>query len=280
MFSFETTAVAGAEFAAEVTGIDLTAPLAESDRSDLLGLFGLKPVLVFRDQSLSGPALAAFARTFGRIIPGVEEKYRHPETPEISFLTNVEKDGGVDKFGVERASAWHYDGGFAETPPAAAMLHALQIPKEGGGTLFADMVGAYAALPADLKRAIDGLVTVNHFGLGPEGRDYYDKLAPERWAEYKPVRRPLVLNRPADGAPYLEFCMIHTAGFVGVPHAEGYELLQRLCDHATGEAHRYYHPWRPGDVVLWDEHQTMHRNAADFPPDQPRVMMRAMVAPG
>lgn len=263
----------------EIEGADLSAGLDAAGFARIQQAFARHPVLVFPGQSLTAPAVAGFARRFGRIVPGVLEKYRHPEAPEISYLTNVEADGSVDRFGVERASAWHYDGSFAEAPPICAMLHALQIPSSGGGTLFADMYRAYETLPAKLKAEAERLVTVNHYGLGPEGGDYYDRIAPDRWSElYAPVQRPLVMRHRLTGRPYLAFCMIHTAGFVGAPHADGRQRLQDLLAHATDPANVYYHRWRAGDLVLWDEHATMHRNAGDFPPEQPRVMLRAMVA--
>lgn len=263
----------------ELSRFDLAAPQGDAATRDILAAFRDHPVLVFPGQTLTAPALAGFARRFGRIVPGVNEKYRHPDAPEISFLTNVEPDGTVDAFGVRRASAWHYDGSFADPSPHCAMLYALETPAEGGGTLFADMYRAYERLPAALKQRADDLETVNHFGLGPEGGDYYDGLTPERWAAYRPVRKPLVRRHPASGRPYLEFCMIHTAGFVGVSHAAGRALLAELLEHATAPDNLYYHRWRPGDVVLWDEHATMHRNAGDYPPNQPRIMLRAMVEP-
>ena len=263
-----------------IEGVDLAA-IDDAGFEAIQAAFRDGPVLVFPDQDLSAPALAAFARRYGRIVPGVLEKYRHPDAPEISYLTNVEADGSIDRFGVERASAWHYDGSFLERPPICAMLHALEVPKTGGGTLFADMYRAYETLPPMLKARAETLTTVNRYGMGPEGADYFDRIAPDDWeARYPPVGKPLVMRHRLSGRPYLEFCMIHTAGFAGVPHGEGRDLLRALLAHATAEENVYYHPWRPGDVVLWDEHATMHRNAGDFPPGEPRVMLRAMVADG
>jgi taurine dioxygenase len=261
----------------EIVGVDLAKPLAAGIFSAIESTFCRNPVLVFRNQSLDAADYARFANRFGHIRPGVIEKYRHPEAPEISFLTNVGEDGTVDGFGVKRASAWHYDGSFAERPPILAMLYGVEIPDVGGGTMFADMYRAYETLPPNLKRRVEGLITVNHFGLGPSGGDYFASIAPERWAEYAPVRRPLIMRHRLSGRPYLEFCLIHTAGFVGMTHGQGVDLMHELERHATQDDNVYYHQWRPGDVVIWDEHATMHRNAGDFPPEQRRIMLRAMV---
>lgn len=266
-------------FGAECRGLDLSRPINGDGFEAIQAAFKAHPVLVFPGQSLTAPALAEFARRFGHIMPGVNPKYRHPDTPEISFLTNVEADGSIDQFGVTRAAAWHYDGSFSETPPHCAMLYGIEIPAAGGGTLFADMYRAYETLPPKLQAQADALTTVNHYSLGPEGGDYFASLTPEQWGRYSPVRRPLVMRHPTTGRPYLEFCMIHTAGFDGMTHSDGADLLQVLLAHATAPDLVYYHPWRSGDVVLWDEHATMHRNASDFPPEQRRIMLRAMVEP-
>ena len=269
----------GAPIGTEIVDLDLSEPLSDRAFAALGEAFARHPVLAFRGQTLAADRMSAFARRFGPIMAGVDPKYRHPDTPEISFLTNVDQDGGVDQFGARRASAWHYDGSFSTAPPAAAMLYGIELPAIGGGTEFADTARALERLPAALRQRIEGLQTVNHFGLGPEGRDYYDGLTPERWGQYRPVRKPLILAHPKTGRPGLSFCMIHTAGIAGMRHGEAAELLRELLAHVAQTDNVYYHRWRPGAVVLWDEHATMHRNAGDFPPAQRRIMLRAMMLP-
>ena len=261
----------------EIVGVDLAKPLASNTFDAIKVAFRENPVLVFRNQSIEARQFAVFARRFGPIRPGVSAKYQHPDVLELSYLTNIDAAGKIDDFGVKRASAWHYDGSFAERPPILAMLNGLEIPEIGGGTLFADMYRAYETLPAKLKRCSKDLITVNHFGLGPAGKDYFEEISPERWGDYAPVRRPLVMSHRLSSRWYLEFCMIHTVEFVGMTHGEGLDLLHELEAHVAGDANVYYHAWRPGDVVIWDEHATMHRNAGDFPSHQRRVMLRAMV---
>ena len=56
--------------------------------------------MIFRKQSLTPREYADFASRFGKIRPGVREKYKHPAIKDISFLTNVNADGTVDEFGV------------------------------------------------------------------------------------------------------------------------------------------------------------------------------------
>ena len=46
---------------------------------------------------------------------------------------------------------------------------------------------------------------------------------------------------------------------VGMPPADGRELLDRLMAHATQEKYVYRHQWRMGDLLIWDNTGTMHR---------------------
>jgi alpha-ketoglutarate-dependent taurine dioxygenase len=68
--------------------------------------------------------LAAFGRSFGK--PRVHSlvDYRHSQCPEVSWLTNVDKDGNIDWFGVKRATDWHTDSPYEDEPPRLAILHA------------------------------------------------------------------------------------------------------------------------------------------------------------
>ena len=54
---------------------------------------------------------------------------------------------------------------------------------------------------------------------------------------------------------------------------------EELADHATQERFVYYHRWRVGDVLIWDERATMHRGAGDYRPDERRIMLRTIVYP-
>ena len=54
---------------------------------------------------------------------------------------------------------------------------------------------------------------------------------------------------------------------------------EELADHSTQERFVYYHSWRVGDVLMWDEQATMHRGAGDYRPDERRVMLRTIVYP-
>ncbi len=267
----------GETLGTEALGVDLSKPLDEPTVAWIRQSFAEHPVLVFRDQDLAAAELAAFGRRFGTPRKHALMKYRHADHPEVSWLTNVEEDGKVDWYGVKRATDWHTDSTYEDAPPILAILHAKEVPSEKGGTMFADMRAAYDALPAAMKDRLAGLSGLHGRSSGPAGERLYgdEKGATEK--EYREVERPTVTRHPVTGRPILFVNPMHTHGFVGMSREEAWPLIEELAEHATQDRFVYYHRWRVGDVLMWDECSTMHRGAGDYRPDERRVMLRTIV---
>jgi len=269
----------GKALGTEALGIDLSTPLDEATFAWIEKAFAEHPVLVFRDQRLEAADIAAFGRRFGVPRKHALVKYRHAEFPEVSWLTNVEEGGGIDWYGVKRATDWHTDSTYEEKLPLLAMLHALEVPSAKGGTMFADMRAAYQALPDGMKERLRGLVGLHGRSSGPAGERLYgdDKGATEK--KYDALPRPAVINHPVTGRPILFVNPMHTHGFEGMEREKAWELIEELAAHATQERFTYYHSWRVGDLLMWDERATMHRGAGDYHPEERRVMLRTIVYP-
>jgi alpha-ketoglutarate-dependent 2,4-dichlorophenoxyacetate dioxygenase len=54
-------------------------------------------------------------------------------------------------------------------------------------------------------------------------------------------------------------------------------LLRDLTEHATQPRFVYVHKWKPFDLVMWDNRQTMHRGRR-YDETQPRDVRRTTVA--
>jgi taurine dioxygenase len=263
----------------EALGIDLSKPLEADTFAWIQAALAEHPVLVFRDQDLGAAELAAFGRRFGVPRPHALIKYRHVDCPEVSWLTNVEEDGKVDWYGVKRATDWHTDSPYEDTLPLLAMLHAKEVPSEKGGTMFADMRAAYDSLPEALKRRLAGLTGLHGRSTGPAGERLYggDKGVTEK--TYGEVPWPAVVRHPVSGRSILFVNPMHTHGFVGMARDEAWPLIEELAEHATQDRFVYYHRWRVGDLLIWDERATLHRGAGDYRPDERRIMLRTIVYP-
>ena len=46
---------------------------------------------------------------------------------------------------------------------------------------------------------------------------------------------------------------------VGMPVPEGRALLSRLIEWTVQREFRYRHEWEEGDLVVWNNHRTLHR---------------------
>ena len=267
----------GKALGTEALDIDLSQPLDAATFAWIERAFAEHPVLVFRDQHLGAADIAAFGRRFGVPRKHALVKYRHAEYPEVSWLTNVDEGGGIDWYGVKRATDWHTDSTYEEELPLLAMLHALEVPSTKGGTMFADMRAAYQGLPDGMKERLAGLVGLHGRSSGPAGERLYgdDKGATEK--KYDELSRSAVINHPVTGRPILFVNPMHTHGFEGMEREKAWELIEELAAHATQECFTYYHTWRVGDLLMWDERATMHRGAGDYRPDERRIMLRTIV---
>jgi taurine dioxygenase len=270
----------GEALGTEAIGIDL-ARLDDDGFAWVRQAFAAHPVLVFRDQLLDAHQLAAFGRRFGQ--PKIHSlvTYRHEEVPEVSWLRNVDGDGNVDWYGVKRATDWHTDSTYEEELPLLAMLHALEIPSEKGGTMFADMYAAWEALPEAMQQKLLGLTGLHGRTDGPAGARLYDPEEEKRMTDkrYVEKRRPAVITHPATGRPILFVNPMHVHGFLGMEKAAAWQLIEELAEHSTQPRFTYYHRWRVGDLLIWDERATMHRGAGDYHPEERRIMLRTIVYP-
>ena len=269
----------GAMLGTEVLGINLSKPIDAETFTWIQRTFAEHPVLVFRGQDLDAPTLAAFGRRFGKPRPHALIKYRHSECPEVSWLTNVDEKGQIDWYGVKRATDWHTDSTFEDTLPLLAVLHAKEVPLEKGGTIFANMHAAWEALPEEKKQLLSGLTGLHGRTSGPAGERLYADGKGDTDKVYREVPWPAVTRHPINGRQILFVNPMHTHGFVGMSREQAWPLIEELAEHATQERFIYYHRWRVGDVLMWDERATMHRGAGDYRPDERRVMLRTIVYP-
>jgi alpha-ketoglutarate-dependent taurine dioxygenase len=153
--------------AAEITGVDLAAPLDERTFAEIEATFDRSGVIVIRDQRITPAQQLAFARRFGDIEVNFHSaRYGLPEHPEIYRISNITKDG--KPIGSRRAGEnWHSDMIYSARPPRATMLYAIEVPELHGLTLgdtaFANAAAAYEALPDAMKRRIEGLKGIFDF---------------------------------------------------------------------------------------------------------------------
>jgi alpha-ketoglutarate-dependent taurine dioxygenase len=139
------------------------------------------------------------------------------------------------------------------------------------------MRAAYAALPEARQQLLAGLTGLHGRHTGPAGKKLYGNEKGVTEKAYVEVPWPAVTQHPVTGQPILFVNPMHTHGFTGMTQDEAWPLIEELAANATQERFTYYHDWRVGDVLVWDERATMHRGAGDYRPEERRVMLRTIV---
>jgi taurine dioxygenase len=268
----------GAGLGAEVRGVDLKA-IDEGIFADITQAWVEHLVLLFRNQSLDDEQLIAFSRRLGRLdFAPVQETGRRivDGYPEIYVVSNVIENGvPIGSLGAGEA-VWHTDMSYIPDPPKASILYALEVPPQGGKTWFINMYSAYEALPAGLKRRIEGL-KIKHDGTYNSGG--YVRQGVE--AVDDPLRspgevHPLVITHPDSKRRALYLGRRRNAYIVGLPLAQSEALLDDIWQHAARDEFTWGNDWRVGDLVLWDNRCTMHRRDA-FDDKSRRIMHRTQV---
>lgn len=261
---------------AEVTGIDLRRPLDAETHRLLNRAVVDHIVLAIRDQELTAGQFLAAARIFG---DAMDQNYAEHGVPGVAFVNYVSNQF-TDKAGnrLKSAAKWHTDSTNFECPPKYTALYALELPDSGGGTAFCDMRAGYAALPEEIRRRIDGMQTVN-VRLGSAVKDKYNTLAIEaqKAAKAVPVWHPLVRTNPDSGRKSIYFNPNKTENIVGMSPTESQELLDDLLRRTLKPEFLYTHPWRKGDLLIWDNRAAMHKANYDYDMNQRRLLYRVCI---
>src|ERR1700674_5265480 len=266
---------------AEVSGIDLSKPVAQDDVKAVEDVWRDRFVVVFHGQKLSDPQLITFSKNFGELDPPGPNPYGAPflrDHPELNVISNVVENGKpIGNLG-DGEAVWHADMTYVEVPPKAAMLHALEVPppEAGGNTYFANMFAAYETLPAALKKAVEGKTAVHDASRNSAGmlRKGYKEVTDV--SETVGARHPLVRTDPDTGRKALFLGRRPNSYVVGLSVTDSEALLDALWAHATQKQFAMCHEWRVGDVLMWNNLSVLHRRDP-FDPKTRRVMHRTQI---
>lgn len=140
---------------AEVLGLDLNQPLVDEDFARIHRAHLDHHVLVFRDQRITPDQQIAFSRRFGPLQIHVLHQFQLPGYPEVLVVSNIVENGKPIGLG-DAGHFWHSDLSYKEKPSLGSLLHAQELPAEGGDTLFANMHLAWDTLPAHLRESVEG----------------------------------------------------------------------------------------------------------------------------
>jgi len=258
---------------AEIRGIDLSRPLDDTSFATIATAFLDHQVIVLRGQQLPPERHIALTRRFGNPEIHILEQFHLAGHHEILVLSNRKHADGTP-VGLEDAGRyWHTDVSFWPEPSTASLLYSLEVPPEGGDTMFTNQYAAYDALPDELRRQLDGRRLLH--GLN---RVVAPKFTDEQLARVVPVSHPAFRTHPGTGRKAV-FAGAFAMGIEGMTDAAARPILDALYAHCGEDRFRYVHRWRAGDLVMWDNRCVLH-HATPFDPAYARHMHRTTVSGG
>jgi len=262
---------------AEVIGLDVSRRLSRDDFARLEDAFNEHKLLCFRNQVLTTDSLVAFTQNWGvsgeHTMPG----QLRDGTIDVNIASNADAQGKPNgRHPDPTAMRWHTDRSWRPDPVTATLLYGVEIPSEGGDTLFCNTAKAYEALPEDLKHRIDSMKVIHSVeysrmtGGGPLATESELKIAP-------PQAHPLARTHPVTGKRAI-YTGCHAWKIEGMPEQEGRELLDYLMSFATQDRFVYRHRWRRHDLLMWDNRCTFHSATPYDTRKELRTMYRTVVA--
>jgi taurine dioxygenase len=188
------------------------------------------------------------------------------------LISNVRENGETIGSLPDGELHFHHDMIQTEVPHKASILYAREVPNHGGQTCFAAGYAAYDTLPAEIKQKLEGKRAYHTYQYGTTKRgdltgalNFVDSsLHPVFRTHDETGRKAIYVNR------------LMSVKIEGLDGEESEDALNAVFDHAEKEEFVYRHKWKVGDLLLWDNRNSMHARM-DFPSDQRRVMWRTQI---
>lgn len=268
-----------APLGAEVIGLDLRQPLDDALFARLHQAFLDHHVLVFRDQNITPAQHVEFSRRWGTLQRHVLRQFALADHPEVLVVSNIKENGQPIGLG-DAGHFWHSDLSYKEQPSLGSLLHAQELPAEGGDTLFANQHLAWERLSDELQAKLRKLRAEHHYLARYEElrrrSPWRPALTQAQVDEVKPVDHPIVRTHPGTGRPALFVNEHFTTRVLGLPEGESRALLEELFAHSVRPEFVYRHQWLPRDLVFWDNRSVQHL-AAGTPEHLRRKLYRTTI---
>lgn len=264
-----------ADFAARVTGIDLSAPLTAEIVDAIADGMDEYSFLCFPDQDMTDDAQLALTRALGSPEPN---HIKYGATGIIDYFGTV---GNVVDATTKRGNddpqvkhqtgnnLWHSDSSFREIPAKFSINHAYEVPGEGGATQYVSTRAAFERLSEEMQGTMEPLQVLHDYVFS---RSQVARVDPNHAASLPPVPHRLVRTNPRNGRKN-HYVGSHARSIIGWHGVESRKLIDNLLEEATRPEFIYAHQWNEGDTVIWDNRCTLHRGVG-YDADKWRRRMR------
>lgn len=154
---------------------------------------------------------------------------------------------------------------YLSEPPSGTLLLAQQVPPNGGDTLFANQVAAFAALSPGLQQTLSTLTALHTSAKADASKTREDRMKDSAHkSETLTSRHPVVRTHPETGRRSLYVNVAHTERFEGWSAEESRPLLEYLHAHQTRPEFTCRFRWEAGSVALWDNRACLHNPVNDY----------------
>ncbi|MGI9475261.1 MAG: TauD/TfdA dioxygenase family protein [Hyphomicrobiaceae bacterium] len=248
---------------AEISGVDLSQPLSDAQRTAINEAFLKWKVVFFRDQNLDHAAHVAFARqmgepTIGHAVFGHVEDF--PEIYSVAKFRTAQVNPAMKM--AKPWTGWHTDITAAVNPPMASILRGVTIPPYGGDTLWTNLAVAYQSLSEPMRGIVDQLRGIHRFQAAADtGNAAYNERVKRREME---TEHPLVTVHPETGERQLYVSPSFLKSIVGLSPRESEAFLALLWEHVVRTEFTVRFKWQPGDIAMWDNRATAHLAPTDI----------------
>lgn len=281
-------------FGSRVRGVTRGSLDDETTRAELNELFEARGLLVFEDIEQNPDMQVALSEVFGPL-----KDHPSKATPRagdhlgVIEIRHEPNEGGRVQVGGRVLSQWlpwHFDHCYNDQLNRAGVLRAVEIPPEGGRTGFVDGIALYDAISPEVRDRIEDKtvryamdVILDNLTYGRPDDFVEVEQSPGAvnvMTEYEDrpfALHPAVWTR-ASGEKVLHVSPWMAKGVLGLDQADADALLHEVCDEIVEAAKDlcYFHQWRPGDMVIWDNWRILH-SVSGAPPEHARCMHRTTI---
>jgi taurine dioxygenase len=232
----------GAALGAEISGVDLSQPLDNTTFAAIeRGLQRPRCHLLPGSAYHPGPTGRLHSSFWRNRIRHLRRTLEHSgQSRNRGGFQRHRGDG--QPIGIRRAGEhWHSDMCYSARPPRGTILYAIEVPQlcglPLGDTEFASAAAAWDALPAPMRRRIDGRHAIFDFSA----RKRALTLTQAEIDRYPPVRHPIVRTHPYIARKCLYVMRDDCVGIDGMAAEEADALIAALADHIVNPAFTYRH---------------------------------------
>src|SRR5215510_11816268 len=132
---------------AEILGVDLRDPIDDALKQRFLDTWHQYLVILLRNQILDEDTEVRFAEMFGPPAPVTSGRSFSVKHPAVMLISNIRQDGKPIGALPDGEMHFHTDQCHQPVPAKATVLYAIEVPSQGGNTLFSFSFAGYDALP-------------------------------------------------------------------------------------------------------------------------------------